>query len=849
MFPKENLLAFWKLDNLTDSRGNRYTLTNNGSVQFVAGKIGNCSVINGNHLSSNFSLNTSSGNDWSISVWLKRSSFTGLPTVIDLANNVGGHPILDVRNADEINFNDGIGELTSATFNPDTWTHIVLSSTNGVVSMYKNAVPIDTVNWVGTGSSSVLLIGVDGTESRFFNGFIDALGIWQKGLSLQEVQALYNNGNGLEPEGILFLEDSSTNNFQLSAFGNTAVNTTTFKYGGGSAYFDGDEDYIRGNQLFDYSSDFTIEGWVYRTSSGSISTIFEAGDIQGGQGGLHFYIDGDGIFVLNDGFSPDFQGGTATLNEWVHFAIVRNNNVNTLYINGTAVGSGTQTYPVNNDIFTIGGAPNYSFYFQGYLDDFRITSGIARYTSNFTPPAQQLLDPLDPHGDKVSLLLHMDGADGSTTFIDSSTNNFALTAYGDAEIDTTTKKFGSGAALFDGGEDYLEIAGNSTFDFYNTNYTVEMWVYSTASQSGGSLITTRLGGVYSPWELQITSSNKIGLLIQSNSNSWYEPFGGAPIEGNTTIPQNQWTHIAWVCNGANTTVYVNGVADSVLINLNTPILQAHSLPSNIYIGKGGDGAFNGYIDELRITKGIARYTTNFVPQTAPFANPNPWSNILNSTYANNIVAAYDFRDYNGSNSVTSKIGPNLETSNVTQVAEGLEFVKGYTSWAFANSTVACSYPFTMVFVAKTTNTSTNESTLINCSPTRFGSDILVFTRGSNQPPQGLMPYNGLDNQVTNYLPDGTEWYFYAVSFLNNGTVRYATRKASGNLNGTVNGDNGSTFNGYPGVAAGFGSESGYGTSGKFRLALFINQAFSTEAQMDYLFNTILSGPASDLALQ
>lgn len=227
---------------------------------------------------------------------------------------------------------------------------------------------------------------------------------------------------------------------------------------------------------------------------------------------------------------------------------------------------------------------------------------------------------------------------------------------------------------------------------------------------------------------------------------------------------------------------------------------------------------------------------------------SPWSSVLNSSYGSNIVAAYDFRDYNGSNAVVSKIGPNLDTSNVTQVTDGLSFTKGNTSWAFANSTVACSYPFTMMYVASTNNTigtPADENVLINCSTARFGVNMMVFTR----PYQSLMPYNGQDNQETGYLPNGAEWYFYAVSFLNNGTVRYATRKVSGNLNGLVDGNNGTTFNGYPGVAAGFGQQSLYGTTGTYRLALFINQAFSTEADMDYLFNTVVTGPAADITLQ
>lgn len=225
---------------------------------------------------------------------------------------------------------------------------------------------------------------------------------------------------------------------------------------------------------------------------------------------------------------------------------------------------------------------------------------------------------------------------------------------------------------------------------------------------------------------------------------------------------------------------------------------------------------------------------------------DPWNAILNSSYASNIVAAYDFRVFNGSE-VVAKIGPNLETNNVTDVYDGLSFVKSNGSWAFADTTVSCTYPFTMAYIANTNTDPDIEDVVINCSESRFGSGNIVFTRGYNQ--QGLMPYNGVDNQETGYFPDGSEWYYFAVSFLNDGNATYAIRKLSGNLNGTVEGSSElENFNGYVGVAAGFGSESAYNTTGIYRSAFFINQGFSTTQQMEDLFN-ILSASADGLTIQ
>jgi|694.fasta_scaffold118667_3 hypothetical protein len=228
---------------------------------------------------------------------------------------------------------------------------------------------------------------------------------------------------------------------------------------------------------------------------------------------------------------------------------------------------------------------------------------------------------------------------------------------------------------------------------------------------------------------------------------------------------------------------------------------------------------------------------------------NLWRNILESNFASNIVAAYDFRDLDGPN-LLSKIGPNLQTFGVIPNKDGLLFSKSIGSWAYSNTSILFRYPFTMVFVAITDNTiatPTSENVLMHCNTAANGYNQAsfpgphIFTRTF----QTLMPYNGQDNQTTGYLPNGTEWYFFACSFLNNGTVRYATRKPSGNLNGTVSANNGTTFNGFPG----FGHQL-YGFSGTMRLGLFINRSFSNISEMDGLFNLLFNnGPASDLKLQ
>ena len=613
MFPKDDLLAFWKLDDLKDSRGNRYTLTNNGGVQFVAGKIGNCAEFDGSNrltttLSETLNLQTQS----SISFWVKLTSYpgsigvfvgsfpdTGLALFIRPGNNT--LVVADYLGG-EVSFNQ--------TISLNVWHHIVLTTNDANLNIYYD----NTL--LGSGSNILLNINSfclnDGTYT--WSGNLDAVGIWNRALTLQEIQTLYNNGNGLEPEGILFLEDSSTNNFQLTLNGDAKLNTTITKYGSGSASFDGNGDYltIANNDAFNFGTgDFTIEAWVYLESNSGARVIISKWNNNGSNDWLAF-ITGSTLYFESIGAVT----GTANiLNQWAHIAIVRSSGTIFLYVNGTQVGSGSN----NNNLsgtsnVLIGANDNGANYLQGYIDDLRITKGIARYTANFTPPTQQLPSPSDPYISNVSLLLHMDGTNGSQTFTDSSTNNFTLTAFGDAQIDTAIKKFGSGAAYFDGNGDYALATNSSAFNFSNGDFTVEFWTYFGAqTQSLGAFVTTA-----SPNDAQ-----GIFIGVQSNNQIQWLAGNGAWLFSqviSTPLATDSWNHIAYVRNGTSLIIFVNGVqADTY--NIGTTALT--NTNNRILIGGRDDASqyFSGYIDELRITKGVARYTSNFVPQTAPFANP------------------------------------------------------------------------------------------------------------------------------------------------------------------------------------------------------------------------------------
>jgi len=220
-----------------------------------------------------------------------------------------------------------------------------------------------------------------------------------------------------------------------------------------------------------------------------------------------------------------------------------------------------------------------------------------------------------------------------------------------------------------------------------------------------------------------------------------------------------------------------------------------------------------------------------------------WNSVVSSTYLPNLIGAYDFRNHiNGLVVSPIGIGPSLETSNVIQTNNGLFFKKGNNSWAFADETRPITPNHTLVYVARTNNTIDPENVLINNSPDRFGyTGMIVFSRSS----QGLMPYNGNDNQQVGLTPNGTSWYFLACSFNGDDTVTYKRVSIQGTVTGTLPATTSTSYDGYLGVAAGFGATSVYGVTGIYRLAMFINQSFDANG-LDYLYNTIKNGPAADL---
>lgn len=217
----------------------------------------------------------------------------------------------------------------------------------------------------------------------------------------------------------------------------------------------------------------------------------------------------------------------------------------------------------------------------------------------------------DPFFDNVVLLIHGGGTDGGTGFADSSNSAHTVTAHGDIEFSSFTSQFPGTSIKFGSGTTpvgYLTVPASSDFDLANDDWTIEMWAYFDQTTFGNNTLFRILDGVNTDLWAVVNSSNALGLTTTN--------IGGLS-SGNSFMDEDNWHHIAYTRESNVAKLWVDGVLIDTEANAGT---------------LNGDGAFvigsfvsgsltfgwPGYMEEIRITKGICRYTATFTPPTNRF---------------------------------------------------------------------------------------------------------------------------------------------------------------------------------------------------------------------------------------
>ena len=258
---------------------------------------------------------------------------------------------------------------------------------------------------------------------------------------------------------------------------------------------------------------------------------------------------------------------------------------------------------------------------KGFVDEYDDQSGIdtvnslnqSYNSSNDFYTSEAIVDS------DTQLLLHCNGTNGSTSFIDNSSYALTVTPVGDAQISTAQSKFGGASALFDGSGDYLSIV--SGYALGAGDFTVDFWLNTNSIGDVYRLITTTNAGL---------SVNDIIIRIEGNKIRVY--CGTDGVISATTITNGVWYHIAIVRSSGTVKIYIDGTAD-----VNTVASSADlSLPI-LYIGGHHvvDEFFNGYLDEIRISS-IARWNSNFSVPTSEYPVASNMTLISNTQVATTV---------------------------------------------------------------------------------------------------------------------------------------------------------------------------------------------------------------------
>lgn len=535
--------------------------------------------------------------------------------------------------------NAAIGTPGTAIVPTGQWVHLAVARQSGNLRFFVNGVLDRTTVSTYSMITNTLLIGKHSDSAiLWLDGYVSncrvvkGTALYTGDFAVPTVELSSVEGTSLllktQYTGIVnnytFL-DKSSSTLSITRVGNVSTSNSvlpTNGAGSGSAYFDGNGDYLQvpsSTNMSLSSGDFTIECWVNRTGTdstyGKYPRIINASDtwntnsswcLTAGHYDWGWNQFGFHVYGQNANVSQMLQSTTVIQNGlWYHVAVTRQGNTFCMFVNGvleaTATWSGSMNSGTTNTA-RVGGlalAGGNNDFFNGYLSDLRVVKGTAVYTSNFSVPTAALTSISG-----TALLLDF----ASANIVDS-TRRYAITVNGDARMDLQTKHNGVGAIYFDGNGDFLSIPYHD-FEFGYSDWTLEAWVYPTASATYQDIISRRSSGTTGGGFLLCLYNLVPRMYVSATTGGSWDAVNaiGAP----NAIGLNTWTHLAMVRSGGLFKLFVNGQLSAIAASSASLPVGTSTLP--LCIGGGADGSepFTGYMDDLRVTK-AARYTTSFSP--------------------------------------------------------------------------------------------------------------------------------------------------------------------------------------------------------------------------------------------
>ena len=513
---------------------------------------------------------------------------------------------------------------TSFTVPKNTWTHLAFVNNGGSYTVYANGTSVGSGTNTVTPQNTYVTVGAFQSGAEYFQGYISNVRITNTAVYTSSFTPSTTPLTAISGTRLLTCQsnrfiDNSTNSYAITAYGNSSVQRfnpfgTATAYStsviGGSAYFDGSGDYLSvpDNAALEGFTDFTLECWVYVSDFSSGDCIFAKGWTPGGYIPYMFYFTStDLVFYASSSLSSwDVASGEVIVsniakNQWYHVAASRSGSSIKLFANGTLTTSFTNGLTLGNNTgaLTIGASLSGDRDPSMYVSNLRINN-TALYTATFTPSTTPLTAVSG-----TSLLL---GMTNGAIFDNAMMND--LETVGNAQISTSVKKYGTGSLAFDGTGDYLVSAPSSDNILGGGDFTIEFWLYpSNTSGSYRALVSSEnYSATAGGWS-----------LYQNGTTIEFWISSGNIFQYSSAITASTWQHLALSRASGTLKFFINGTQVTSVSNTTSLTGQ------QIWIGNNNAGSyfFDGYIDDLRITKGYARYTTNFTAPTAALPDIGP----------------------------------------------------------------------------------------------------------------------------------------------------------------------------------------------------------------------------------
>jgi len=623
-----------------DSSTNNFTITRNGNTTqgsfspygsnwgVYFGGVGN--YLTTATSASGFSFGTS---DFTVEFWINSTQTTRCDPVgqdtLFTASGWWGF-IFNLSGSGNMAWYENANSRISASgtnWNNGQWNHVALTRSGNSVRMFLNGTQVGstyTTSFTYGASSVGIINGVisDGKTDGAMTGYLSNVRI-VKGTAvytssftpsttpltaISGTSLLTNQSNRFidnSSNALAITRTGSPSVQRFNPFGASAAYSTSVI--GGSGYFDGSGDTLdvptSTNNAIGTGS-FCIEAWIYMQNA-SAQQFLVANASSGGLF-IGFNIDTANRLAIGRVATAIDNEVTFTWvnNQWYHVVVNRNGTSLQFFVNGVQVGStGSNSVNYSNQGYRVGSETTQK-YFTGYMTDFRLTRDSV-YTTTFTPNTT----PLTAITNTAVLLKMTNGA----IFDNAMMND--LETVGNAQISTSVVKYGTGSLAFDGTGDYLvsNVASTDLYAFGTGDFTIEFWLYLNS-----------VSGYIVPYDGRASGANSTTPTIYLFSAIPRYYVNGADRITGSTLSTGQWYHIAVSRSGTSTKLFVNGTqvgstyTDSTVYTntINRPII-------------GGDGnapntnLVNGYMDDVRITKGYARYTANFTPPTAALPDIGP----------------------------------------------------------------------------------------------------------------------------------------------------------------------------------------------------------------------------------